>query len=170
MQPNKVIQLDAPEVTPSLSDWTLGPVAIKLLEWAPTLAGDFLTKGLSRHIEKDQGVILRHFLLRYFFMLTKETKRCQAFRNEMKQEMNACKAKYEDQIHGLKDEIEKAKIDLKHSYELLERSISLKSMRNLPRRIKAWRSARRRYRTKPTTISFLMSWSGTLTSTSAFLV
>ncbi|KAL5794168.1 hypothetical protein ACOSP7_002762 [Xanthoceras sorbifolium] len=145
MQPNKVIQLDALEVTPSLSDWTLGPVAIKLLERAPTLAGDFLTKGLSRHIEKDQGVVLRHFLLRYFFMtcsrlrrarrrlrglarsyrltrtslkkLTKEAKRCQAFRNEM----NACKANYEDQIHGLKDEIEKAKIDLKHSYELLER-------------------------------------------------
>ncbi|KAL5781707.1 hypothetical protein ACOSP7_006736 [Xanthoceras sorbifolium] len=44
--------------------------------------------------------------------LTKETKRCQALRKKMKQEMNASQAKYKDQIRGLKNEIERAKVDL----------------------------------------------------------
>ncbi|KAL5766081.1 hypothetical protein ACOSP7_016698 [Xanthoceras sorbifolium] len=55
VQPNEVIQLDTPEVTPFSSDWTLGPIAMKFLERALTLVEDFLTKGLSRHIEEDQG-------------------------------------------------------------------------------------------------------------------
>ncbi|KAL5776873.1 hypothetical protein ACOSP7_009799 [Xanthoceras sorbifolium] len=133
IQPNKVIQLNAPEVTPSSSDWTLGSIAMEFLEWAPTLVEDFLTKGLSRHIEEDQGVVLLHFLLCYSLILhaykdelatkvelekklTQEAKRCQALRKEM----DTAKAKYKYQIHELKEEIERAKVDLKHSYKLLE--------------------------------------------------
>ncbi|KAL5749504.1 hypothetical protein ACOSP7_024107 [Xanthoceras sorbifolium] len=53
--------------------------------------------------------------------LTEKAKRCQALRKKMEQKMNASKAKYKDQILGLKDEIERAKVDLKHYDELLER-------------------------------------------------
>ncbi|KAL5752607.1 hypothetical protein ACOSQ2_023114 [Xanthoceras sorbifolium] len=68
-QPNKVINLDAPEVTLSSSDWTLGPITMEFLKWASTIAGEFLTKGLSQHKEEDQGVRLRQFMLCYSLML-----------------------------------------------------------------------------------------------------
>ncbi|KAL5798467.1 hypothetical protein ACOSQ2_003287 [Xanthoceras sorbifolium] len=104
VQPNEVILLDASEVAPSSSDWTLSPVVIEFLEWAPTLFEDFLTKGLSWYIEEDQEVDLRHFLLYYFLMvckdelaskaalekkLTEEAKRCQTLKKEMERKMNA---------------------------------------------------------------------------------
>ncbi|KAL5857353.1 hypothetical protein ACOSQ3_004811 [Xanthoceras sorbifolium] len=53
--------------------------------------------------------------------LAKTANRCQAFRKEIKLEMNTSAARYSDQICVLKDKIERAKADLQHSYELLER-------------------------------------------------
>ncbi|KAL5855132.1 hypothetical protein ACOSQ4_004934 [Xanthoceras sorbifolium] len=52
--------------------------------------------------------------------LVKEAKRCKALRKEMEQNMNASKAKYKDQIHGLKDHVEKATVDHEHAYKLTE--------------------------------------------------
>ncbi|KAL5752465.1 hypothetical protein ACOSQ2_022972 [Xanthoceras sorbifolium] len=97
------------------------PTAIEFFECPSTLVGDFFIKGLSRHIEEDQGVVLHHFLLHCSFMLqackdklankaelekklTEEPKRCQTLRKKMEQEMKAPQAKYKDQIQGLKDE------------------------------------------------------------------
>ncbi|KAL5854970.1 hypothetical protein ACOSQ4_004772 [Xanthoceras sorbifolium] len=53
--------------------------------------------------------------------LAETANRCQAFRKEIKLEMNTSAARYSDQICVLKDKIERAKADLQHSYELLER-------------------------------------------------
>ncbi|KAL5787875.1 hypothetical protein ACOSP7_004824 [Xanthoceras sorbifolium] len=52
--------------------------------------------------------------------LVKEAKRCKALRKEMEQDMNASKAKYKGQIHGLKDHVEKATVDHEHAYKLTE--------------------------------------------------
>ncbi|KAL5784635.1 hypothetical protein ACOSQ2_007027 [Xanthoceras sorbifolium] len=56
----------------------------------------------------------------YKYELAIKAKMCQALKKEMGEEMNASQAKYKDQIHVLKDEIERAMVDLQHSYELLE--------------------------------------------------
>ncbi|KAL5773827.1 hypothetical protein ACOSP7_013470 [Xanthoceras sorbifolium] len=53
--------------------------------------------------------------------LVEKANRCHALRKEMKLEMNMSVAKFNDQMCVLKDKIERAKADLQHSYDLLER-------------------------------------------------
>ncbi|KAL5738285.1 hypothetical protein ACOSP7_031046 [Xanthoceras sorbifolium] len=52
--------------------------------------------------------------------LTKEAKRCKALVKEMEQEMNASKAKYKGKIHGLKNQVIKAIVDLEHAYKMIK--------------------------------------------------
>ncbi|KAL5732774.1 hypothetical protein ACOSQ2_032466 [Xanthoceras sorbifolium] len=52
--------------------------------------------------------------------LANEVRRCQSLRKEIKQEMNASKAKYKGQIHGLKDQVEKVTVDLEYVNKLVE--------------------------------------------------
>ncbi|KAL5739411.1 hypothetical protein ACOSQ2_028591 [Xanthoceras sorbifolium] len=49
--------------------------------------------------------------------LIEKANRCKALKKEMELEMNTVVAKYKDQIGMLKDEIERSKVDLQHSYE-----------------------------------------------------
>ncbi|KAL5766192.1 hypothetical protein ACOSP7_016809 [Xanthoceras sorbifolium] len=53
--------------------------------------------------------------------LAEKAYRCQALRKEMEEEIYTSQAKYKNQICMLKDEIERGKADLQHSYELLVR-------------------------------------------------
>ncbi|KAL5846415.1 hypothetical protein ACOSQ3_009939 [Xanthoceras sorbifolium] len=53
--------------------------------------------------------------------LAKKANRCQALRKKIKLEMNTSSAKYKDQVRMLKDEIERATVNLQYSYDMLER-------------------------------------------------
>ncbi|KAL5849404.1 hypothetical protein ACOSQ4_007417 [Xanthoceras sorbifolium] len=52
--------------------------------------------------------------------LAEEAKRCQTLRKEMEQKMNVSKAKYKNQIHGLKDQVERVTVDLEHANKMIE--------------------------------------------------
>ncbi|KAL5772576.1 hypothetical protein ACOSQ2_012500 [Xanthoceras sorbifolium] len=81
MQPNRVIQLDASKATLSFSDWTLGLIVMKFLEWTPTLAGDFFTKDVD----------LRHFLLHYTLMAYKDELATKAeLKKKLTEEAKSC--------------------------------------------------------------------------------
>ncbi|KAL5854673.1 hypothetical protein ACOSQ4_004475 [Xanthoceras sorbifolium] len=109
------------EIIPSSSGWTLGSITREYIGLVSILYEDFLTRGLSQHIEVGSGMDLCHSLLRHALMLATKAQRCQALKRDMKLEMNESAAKYKKKINKLKDEIERAKSDLHHSYELLEK-------------------------------------------------
>ncbi|KAL5782239.1 hypothetical protein ACOSP7_007268 [Xanthoceras sorbifolium] len=52
--------------------------------------------------------------------LAEKAKRCQTLRKEMEQKMNVSKAKYKNQIHGLKDQIERVTVDFEHANKMIE--------------------------------------------------
>ncbi|KAL5854226.1 hypothetical protein ACOSQ4_004028 [Xanthoceras sorbifolium] len=100
-QSHKLMQLYAPEVTPSSLDWTLRLVASEFLDQVSTLSEDFPTKGLSWRIEEayKEELIAKAKLEKE---LAKKAHRCQAFRKELELEMNASAANYKDHICKLK--------------------------------------------------------------------
>ncbi|KAL5789317.1 hypothetical protein ACOSQ2_004205 [Xanthoceras sorbifolium] len=100
-QSHKLMQLYAPEVAPSSSDWTLSLIASDFLDQVSTLSEDFLTKGLSRRIEEacKEDLITKAKLEKE---LAEKAHRCQAFRKELKLEMNVSAANYKDHLCKLK--------------------------------------------------------------------